>query len=239
MSTRSIFGRSKRIERKIDEFLDKVSETALVFVATLRHSLDSEKVEHDDTERRRFEQMGELKRSSSRLRREIESELYSEMLIPDLLGDVAGLIEALHHLVKDMQHALSFGRPARIMAPDFLRAHGGEMDLAVGNAVEQLVQAARAFFRDFTHVRDYVHKVGFYESESDAVRDKLLEKIYRTDLSLAEKDHLASSVREIDGIADRAERIADMLTIYAIKRSESARRPWSERSREPGWTSPS
>lgn len=220
MSKRSIFGRSKAIERKIDEFLDKVSETALVFVAMLQHALDSETTEPDDTEQRRIEQMSELKRNSSRLRREIESELYTEMLIPDLLGDVASLIEALHHLVKDMQHAMSFGRPARIKAPDFLRSDGGEMDIAVGNAVEHLVQAARAFFRDFTHVRDYVHKVGFYESESDAMRDKLLVEIYQTDLSLAQKDHLASSVREIDGIADQAERIADMLTIYAIKRSE-------------------
>jgi len=220
MSTKSIFGRSKAIERKIDEFLDKVSETALVFVAMLQHSLDSETAEPDDAERRRIAQMSELKRSSSRLRREIESELYSQMLIPDLLGDVASLIEALHHLVKDMQHAMSFGRPARIASPDFLRSYARELDMAVGNAVEQLVQAARAFFRDFTHVRDYVHKVGFYESESDAVRDRMLAMIYQADLGLAEKDHLSSSVREIDGIADRAERIADTLTIYAIKRSE-------------------
>jgi uncharacterized protein Yka (UPF0111/DUF47 family) len=220
MSKRSIFGRNKAIERKIDEFLDKVSETALVFVAMLQHALDSEATEPDDTEQRRIEQMFELKRDSGRLRREIESELYTEMLIPDLLGDVASLIEALHHLIKDMQHTMSFGRPARIEAPDFLRSDGGEMDIAVGNAVEHLVKAARAFFRDFTRVRDYVHKVSFYESESDAVRDKLLVKIYQTELSLAEKDHPASSVREIDGIADRAERIADMLTIYAIKRSE-------------------
>ena len=40
MSKRAIFGRSKAIERKIDEFLDKVSETALVFVAMLKHTLE-------------------------------------------------------------------------------------------------------------------------------------------------------------------------------------------------------
>jgi len=164
--------------------------------------------------------MLELKRACSGLRREIEAELYTEMLIPDLLGDVASLIEALHRLVEEMHHGMRFGRHSRLTPPDFLRTDGVEMDKAVGNAVEHLVQAARAFFRDFTQVRDHVHKVGFYESESDVVRDRLLEKIYATDLSLAEKDHLAFSVREIDGIADRAERIADMLTIYAIKRSE-------------------
>jgi uncharacterized protein Yka (UPF0111/DUF47 family) len=187
MSKRSIFGRSKAIERKIDEFLDKVSESALVVVATLHHSLDSGSAELDETERRRIE---------------------------------AGLIEALHRLVEEMHHVMRFSYHSRLQTPEAIRSDGKELATAVGHAVEQLVQAARAFFRDYTHVRDYVHKVAFYESESDAVRDRLLDKIYATDLGLAEKDHIARSVREIDGVADRAERVADMLTIYAIKRSE-------------------
>jgi len=219
MNKRSIFGRSPSIESKIDEFLDKVSESALVFVASLQQVLESGP-KLDEPVLRRIDQILELKREASRLRREIESELYTQMLIPDLLGDVASLIEMLHHLVEEMHHAMRFGRHSRLEAPDFLRSDGIEMDIAVGHAVEHLVLAARAFFRDYTHVRDFVHKVAFYESESDAVGDRLLEKIYETDLGLAEKDHLARSVREIDGIADRAERIADMLTIYAIKRAE-------------------
>ena len=221
MSTkRSLFGRSKAIERKIDEFLDKVSECALVMVAMLHHSLDNERGALDETDHRRVEQMLELKRNCSRLRREIESELYTQMLIPDLLGDVASLIEALHRLVEDMHHSMRFSSYSRIEPPAFVRSDGKELASAVGNAVEQLVQAARAFFRDFTHVRDFVHKVSFHESESDVVRDRLLEKIYATDLGLAEKDHIARAVRELDGVGDRAERISDQLTIYAIKRSE-------------------
>jgi predicted phosphate transport protein (TIGR00153 family) len=220
MSDRSIFGRRRAIERRIDEFLDKVAEAGLVVVAMLHHSLDSSFGKPDDLDLRRIGQMLELKRNCSRLRREIEGELYTEMLIPDLLGDVASLIEALHHLVEDIHHAMIFSRYSRIEPPEFFRSDGKEMATAVGNAVEQLVHAARAFFRDFSHVRDYVHKVGFHESESDAIRDRLLEKIYGTALGLAEKDHFARAVRELDGVADFAERIADSLTIYAIKRSE-------------------
>ena len=152
--------------------------------------------------------------------RDIEATLYTEMLIPDLLADVGNLIESLHHLVEDIPHAMRFSRYSRLEPPEFLRSDGKELATAVGHAVDQLVQAARAFFRDFTHVRDFVHKVSFYESESDAVRDRLFEKIYATDLGLAEKDHIARAVRELDGVADRAERISDMLTIFAIKRSE-------------------
>jgi len=38
MSNRSLFGRSHAIGREIDEFLDKVSESALVTVAMVHHS---------------------------------------------------------------------------------------------------------------------------------------------------------------------------------------------------------
>ena len=220
MSERSIFGRAKAIARKIDDFLDKVSEAALVFVAALQHSIEHDPDPSDETEVRRVEQLLALKRTTSQLRREIESELYTEMLIPDLLGDVATLIELLHRLVEEMHHSMRFSRYSRLQTPDFIRKDGPELVAAVGHSVEQLVQAARAFFRDFTHVRDSVHKVAFYESEADAARDRLLEEIYQTELGLAEKDHLARAVREVDSVADTAERIADTLTIYAIKRSE-------------------
>lgn len=220
MSKRSLFGRSQSVQRQIDEFLDKVSESALVLVAMLHHSLDAESPALDETNLQRIEQMLELKRRSSGLRREIEAELYTEMLIPDLLGDVASLIEALHRLVEDMHHAMRFNRYTPLQPPETVVSDAKDMTTAVGNAVEHLVQATRAFFRDFTQVRDHVHKVGFYESESDVLRDRMLEKLYGSGLGLAEADHLAGAVRELDGVADRAERIADSLTIYAIKRAE-------------------
>ncbi len=219
-SKRSVFGRSRSIERRIDEFLDKVSEAALVFVAGLRASIESDSGPSDEEEEHRVAQMLELKRGCSRLRREVESELYTEMLIPDLLGDVGALIESLHRLVEDMHHSMRFSRYSRLETPEFVRSDGMKMAEAVGHTIEQLVQAARAFFRDYTHVRDFVHKVSFYESEADEVRDRLLENIYKAEMGLAEKDHIARAVREIDSLADRAERIADSLTIFAIKRSE-------------------
>jgi hypothetical protein len=41
MSKRSLFGRSTSIARRIDEFLDEVSESALVLVAMVEHSIPS------------------------------------------------------------------------------------------------------------------------------------------------------------------------------------------------------
>jgi uncharacterized protein Yka (UPF0111/DUF47 family) len=216
VSKRALFSRSKAIARRIDEFLDKISETALLVEMGIHESL----ADGSESFERRVDQVLELKRAVSRLRREIEAELYTEMLIPDLLGDVAGLIEALHRLEEQMHHNMGFSRYRRMQVPDFLEVDAKALGSAVARTVESLVLASRAFFRDFQQVRDHVHKVSFHESECDELRNRLLEKIYGSELDLAAQDHIASSVREIDGVADRAERIADSLTIYAIKRAE-------------------
>ena len=217
MPTRTLFGHNKAIERNIDELLDKVSETGILVVTTIHHQLDAGR---DEKVEAKIDQVGELKRTCSRLRRAIETDLYTEMLIPDLLGDVVSVIEALHRLVESVHHAMRFGRYSRISVPEFLLQDGKELATAVGNTIENTVLATRAFFRDFTHVRDFVHKVGSHESECDEIRDRLLEKIYGSDLDLAMMNHLAASVRQLDSVADAAERISDALTIYAIKRAE-------------------
>jgi predicted phosphate transport protein (TIGR00153 family) len=216
MSKTSIFGRTRALERRIDEFLDKISETALIVEKAIHESMDVGEENID----RRVGQVMELKRASSGLRREIESELYSEMLIPDLLGDVASLIETLHALEEEMHHKMRFSRYGRTEPPDFVKEDAKSLVSSVARTIDNLVGASRAFFRDFQQVRDYVHKVSFHESECDEMRDRLLKKIYGSELDLALQDHLATSVRELDGIADSAERIADSLTIYAIKRAE-------------------
>ncbi len=217
MSTRSLFGHNKAIEQNIDELLDKVSETGMLIVSTIHHQLE---VGQDEAAVAKIAQVAELKRTCSRLRRDIETELYTQMLIPDLLGDVVSVIESLHQLVERVHHAMRFSRYSRQTPPEFVVQDGKELATAVGNTVEQTVLATRAFFRDFTHVRDFVHKIGFYESECDEIRDRMLEKIYSSDLDLARMDHIAAAVRELDSVADAAERIGDALTIYAIKRAE-------------------
>ena len=55
------------------------------------------------------------------------AELYTEMLIPDLVGDVANLIEELHRLVEDMHYAMRFNYYSRLELPEFVRADAKEL----------------------------------------------------------------------------------------------------------------
>ena len=217
MATLTPFARTKALEARIDDFLDKVSEAALIFQAAARRSFE---VGHDQVFHESVEQLRQVKRRSSGLRHEIETELYTEMLIPDLRADVATLIESLHDLVQLMQHFMRYGRYDKARLPEEFRQDSLELVTAVVQGVESVVLAARAFFRHPGGVRDHVYKVGFHEAEADRIADRLCTRISDSELDLARKLQIRDHVMEADHIADFAERIADDLTIYGLKRAE-------------------
>jgi len=89
----------------------------------------------------------------------------------------------------------------------------------VVEAVEAIVRSSRAFFKNVSSVADHLHKVPYWESQSDKIASKLQQTIFRREnLSLSEKLQLRDFVRHIDKIADRAEDGSDKLRIYVIKR---------------------
>ena len=89
----------------------------------------------------------------------------------------------------------------------------------VVKCVDVTVSAARAYFRDFETVRDYLHKIHHYESESDAIAIRLKTAVFASDLPLDRKMLLRDVVESIDEIADQAEDVGDSLAVAAIKRA--------------------
>ena len=69
-------------------------------------------------------------------------------------------------------------------------------------------------------VNDYSHKVYFYEKEVDMVSDRIKRQVFRRDdLDLCHKMHLRYFALHIENLSDEAEKVADRLSIYTIKRS--------------------
>ena len=88
----------------------------------------------------------------------------------------------------------------------------------VSDCAENMAIASRAFFRDFSTVRDYSQKVYFIEHESDLTSGRMLEAIFDSELPLANKLQLDSLITEVADIADIAEDCVDELLIFTIKR---------------------
>jgi hypothetical protein len=68
-------------------------------------------------------------------------------------------------------------------------------------------------------VRHHVHKIGFYESEADAVAIRMKQLIFASTDDLAEKMMQRDFIDSLDRIADQAEDIGDRLSIFTLRRS--------------------
>ena len=212
----TLFRRTKALESQIDDFLDKLSQSALVF----RRAVDIYLAEGATAEfEEKLSQVNELESQADKLRRDVETQLYAQTLIPESRGDVLGLIENLDSVLNLCEGGLWAFSIEKPDIPAEFHSDYRALTEQVVNTMESLVLASRAFFRNIEAVPDHMHKVMFYEKEADKVSTKLKKAIFATDLPLSHKAHLRNFVEHIDNLADKSEDVADRLAIYTIKRT--------------------
>ncbi|NOZ13676.1 MAG: DUF47 family protein [Acidobacteria bacterium] len=206
---------TKLLIARIDEYLDAISEGMIVFNKGLQNYLDNQM----DAFRERIALVDQYESRADKLRREIENQLYSHSLIPEMRGDVLGLLEHLDDIIDEAKETLT---QFSIEVPDIpmeLTEDFASLGKSSVQAGEELVSAARAFFRELSRVKDHIHKVYFYEKETDRIASSLKMKIFRRDMELSRKMHLRDVATHVAKISDEAENVADRLSIYTIKRS--------------------
>ena len=211
-----LFKRTREVEGWIDELLNTVSESALLVRESISLYLQSDAGERF---RQRLEEMTSYETRANELRREVEQYLYRETLIPDARRDVLQLLEALNDIIDRHTSVLWYFTIEKPDIPDAMKDDYRELSEMTAEAVEHLVLASRAYFRDPEAVNDHLHKVRYYESQADERVRQLHQRIFDTDLSLANKIHLRFFAERIVWISDLAEDIADQLIIFSIKRS--------------------
>lgn len=210
-----LFSKSASLERKIDEFLDLVSDSGLHFKEGIRYYLSKR---FDDFEER-LKVVRDLEHRADDLRRDIETQLYTHTLIPESRGDVLGLLENMDYVIDRIKATLLEFSVERPKIPAEFNQDYQELTDYATEAAEAVTSATRAFFRDINAVRDHINKVRFYEKEADKTAEKLKRKAFNTDMELSLKFHLRYFASHIDTIADDAQNVADRLAIYTIKRS--------------------
>jgi len=213
----ALFSKTKTVQGMIDDFLDRVSNGGMTFEQGVANYL---KYGPDDV--RCLDKVRELRgleEEGNRLRRNIETHLYAEMLIPDFRADVLALLEGLNFLLGLVEDILL---SITVEKPEVEDAFTDDFKLLTATAVKTLeaaVLGARAFFRNIAGVRDHLNKVGFYEEEADQISIRLKQALFGSELGLDRKLHLRYFVDKIDNLADEAEDTGDRLAIYSIKRS--------------------
>jgi len=212
----NILKRKVGIEKQVDDFLDQVSESGLLF----KQGIDAYLKGNKEAFAMKLEQITDTEHKGDALRRSLEEHLYIRTLIPESRGDVLELLENMDSLLDRFKGALwRFDIENPEICPEFCEGFK-ELVNCVLESVEALVRSSRAFFKDIAAVADHMHKVSYWETESDKVSTRIQSAIYRDEsLQLSHRMQLCNLIRHVDKIADRAEDVADLLSIYVINRS--------------------
>jgi predicted phosphate transport protein (TIGR00153 family) len=212
----SILQKKLIIGKQIDDFLDKVSESGLMF----KQGMDAYLKANKESFTRKIEEITDTEHQGDALRRSVEEQLYVKTLIPESRGDVLELLESMDSLLDRFKGVLW---QFEIEQPEIFSEFNEdlkELVLCVVETVEAIVRSSRAFFTNVFSVSDHIHKVSYWETQSDKISTKLQKNIFKCqELRLSQKLQLRDLVRHVDKIADRAEDVADKLSIYIIKRS--------------------
>ncbi len=210
-----LFKKTRELENKIDAFLDTILQASLEYREGMKYYLSGQMEDFE----KRVQEVDRLEGKADTLRREIENTIYAEMLLPEARGDVLALLENSDDVLNALADSLV---EFSVERPEILPEHQEDWQNLVEvslKAVEEMVAAVRAYFKDIAAVKNHIAGIMFYEKESDKVGEKLKRQIFgRTDLRLSHKMHLRSFVAFIQDLADRAEDVGDRLSIYVIKR---------------------
>jgi uncharacterized protein len=211
-----VFTRTTRnLILKIDEFFDDIDLGLLVFREGIKAYLEKD----TDAFLRHLQKVDWLENNADRLQREIENEMITHSILPQHRQEVSTLIDELDEIIDALKSSLN---EINIELPDIPSALNKNLiSLAETsiNAAEELVPAARAYFKAPYTVREKLLKVYYFESETDKLSLMTKKIIFQDmkDLDLAHKAHLRYIIHHIENVSDLAQKAADLLSGMAIK----------------------
>lgn len=212
-----MFARANKSIELINKFLNCVDQSLLLFKDGVKNYLYRDQGNFASNLR----SLANSEMESDVLRREIENTLYTQSLMPQLRGDIMRLLEEMDNLIDQAKKNLfQFdvempNIPAELI-PDLIK-----LTQISTSAAESVIPAAKSYFSEPANVSEKIHRVYFFEKETDLLADVIRRKIFREmpELKLSEKFHLRYFTLHIENISDIAEKVADLLTIMAIKRT--------------------
>ena len=208
-------GATKNVILKIDEFLDNVEIGLLVF----REGVKSYLLKNKEDFLRHIQKLDTLESSADKLQREIENEMITHSILPQHREEVTRLIDVLDEIIDVLKSSLNEFRIEQPDIPESLNKSFVSLTDSSLFAAEELIPAARAYFRAPHTVREKLLKVYYFESETDKISKGMRTTVFQEmkDLDLAHKAHLRYIIHHVENISDLAQKAADLLSAMAIK----------------------
>jgi len=206
---------TKNLILKIDEFFDNIDIGLLVFREGVKAYIDKDM----ESFNRHVQKVEALEKSADMLQRSIENEMITHSILPQHRAEVTTLIDVLDEIIDSIKSTLN---EFSIEMPDIPYSLKHNFISIMESSVcagEELIPAARAYFKAPYTVREKLLKVYYFESETDKI-SRFTQRIVFQDmkeLDLAHKAHLRYIIHHIEKISDTAQKAADLLSAMAIK----------------------
>ncbi|RKX46387.1 MAG: TIGR00153 family protein [Thermotogae bacterium] len=209
-----IFGKKEeKIIELIKNHLDLVEKT----IESLRDYLE---MYFSDGEKATviYEKIQTLESDADRIRRKVETDMYSGAFLPNFRGDLLGLIESVDKIANKAEFVADLIELQHPVIPDELKDGVlRQIDLSL-ETFRMLKRSIEFLFEDLQKAGEYVILTEKREHEEDEVERGNIKKLFELDIERCAKLELKEIIRSIGDIADRAEDSSDRVEIIILKR---------------------
>lgn len=212
----SLFTRTNReLSVRIDEFFDTIEIGILIFKEGIKAYVNGDR----NAFQNHLAKIDDLEGKADKLQRSIENDMIVHSILPQQRSEMVKLLWQLDEIIDTAKKSLNEFYIEMPHIPSSLSHEFISLSEVSGNSAEELIPAARAFFREPHLVREKLIKVYFFERETDKAAYQMRKKVFHemNDLSLAEKAHIRYITHHIENISDSAQDAADLLASMAIR----------------------
>lgn len=209
-----LFKRTRDVELKISEFLSNILHVGFLYAAGIEKYFDKGAVPEFDDIR---DQVSTYEAKNDELRRTVEIDLYAQMILPDVRSDILRLLEGCDRVINTYEENLVNMSIEQPKVPSEYQEAILDMIKPTLTCVGTLIEAVRCFFSG-KPVEELAKQVSFFEHEIDKMTFKLKHAVFSNKkLPLARQMQLRDFIDGIERLSDRAEDVADRLSVVSVK----------------------
>lgn len=202
----------------VDKLLEIVDHSLLVFKDGVKDYLYNDESGFDEN----LSSMATLESDAGERIREIERSLYSRGYLIRARGDIMRLLERLDHIINIISVDLVQFEIEAPKVPVELRREFVKLTELASLAVESTIPGTKAYFTQPKDIAETISRVYFYEKEAVKLSQSIKRTVFHNmtdELKLSEKFHLRYFALHIEDLAKAAVKVAEQLSVMAIKRS--------------------
>lgn len=209
--------RATNLIKSMDALLLTVEESLTVFKGGVKDYLYGEEAGFAEN----LSKMASLEAEALSRIKEIEGTLYSKGYLMRSRGDIMRLLERFDHIVTIISVDLVQFEIESPNIPKELKREFVKLTELASLAVESSIPGVKAYFTEPQAVAETTSQVYFYEKEAVKLSQSIKRTVFHQmeGLKLSEKFHLRYFALHIEDLAKAAVKVAEQLSVMAIKRS--------------------